>query len=132
MTTTADAPLRWRLAWQLGGLVLITAVVLASVVPPFSIWAAQGEDKLMHALAYLVLSSYYAGVVRPKRYALVALGLLGLGIALEFLQRELGYRIADPWDVAANAMGIALGLVAGLLGLSGWARAIERRYHSGP
>jgi VanZ family protein len=122
-----NRPLHWRIGWQVGGLLLILGLIAASLLPPIATLVARGEDKLLHALAYAALMLYYAGIVRPRYYAVVALGLMALGIGIEFLQRHLGYRVADPYDVAANAVGLAAGLILGLVGLRGWARAVEAR-----
>jgi len=120
--------LRWMLGWQIGGLLLIAALIAGSLLPPIAIMVARGEDKVLHAVAYGALSLYYAGLIRPRYYILIAVGLMGLGIAIELLQRRIGYRVADTYDVVANAAGIVAGLVLALAGLRRWACLIEARF----
>lgn len=116
-----SAPLRLqRLRWVLGGLLLlsIAALSLLPIRGP-DLGLPQG-DKWHHAFAYLVLTLYFGQLVaqgwRP-RFVLV-LGLLGYGIAIELAQSFTPTRQAELADLAANALGIALGLVllAGPLG----------------
>ena len=88
----------------------------------------RGEDKLLHALAYAVLMLYYTGIVRPRYYVVVIIGLMALGVGIEFLQGYLSYRVAESMDIAANATGLTIGLVLGLIGLRAWARKVEVRF----
>lgn len=75
-------------------------------------------DKLHHAAAFLVLTVLAGrGWPRLGPVALAAL-MLGAGIGIELIQGlPLIGRDADVWDVVADAVGIA----AGLLVLRGWA-----------
>ena len=41
-----------------------------------------------------------------------AAGFIAMGIALEFIQRWLGYRTSEVLDMAANSLGVALGWAA--------------------
>jgi VanZ family protein len=122
--------LRWGTAWQVGGLVLIAALVTLSLLPPIATLVARGEDKLLHGIAYAVLMIYYSGIVHPRRYVWVVVGLMLLGIAIEYLQGYVGYRAAELADVAANAIGMTVGLALGLFGLRRWARILEDRLSS--
>ena len=67
-------------------------------------------DKYMHAFAYSALmvwfASLYAG--RPRRLALAG-ALIGLGIALEFLQGLTDYRTFEIADMVADAAGVCAG-----------------------
>jgi VanZ family protein len=127
-TRVAIRPLRWGSRWQIGGVFLVLALITLSLLPPIATLVARGEDKLLHAMAYGTLMLYYSGLVRPRLYLVVVVGLMGLGIAIEALQGYVGYRAAEADDVIANGVGIATGLVLALLGLRGWARVIEARY----
>jgi len=37
------------------------------------------------------------------------LGWIGMGVGLEFIQGQLGYRTYDPFDMLANAIGVLIG-----------------------
>lgn len=45
-----------------------------------------------------------------------AVGFTCLGIGLEFMQGTLGYRSFEVADMAANALGVAIGWAAALAG----------------
>ncbi len=102
-----------RLWWVLGGLLLlsIAALSLLPIRGP-DLGLPQG-DKWHHAFAYLVLTLYFGQLVATgwrTRFVLV-LGLLGYGIAIELAQSFTPARQAELADLAANALGIAIGLV---------------------
>jgi VanZ family protein len=108
------APLQHhRYWWALGGL-LLAAIATLSLLPIHGpdLGLPQG-DKWQHAFAYLVLTSYFGQLVASgwrNRFVLV-LGLLGYGIGIELAQSFTPARQAELADLAANALGIALGLV---------------------
>ena len=57
----------------------------------------------------------------------VAAGMLAFGLVTELAQGlATRSRSADPLDLAADALGVAAGLLAARGGLDGWARMIER------
>ncbi|RMD71428.1 MAG: VanZ family protein [Gammaproteobacteria bacterium] len=84
----------------------MAAVVLLSLTPAPP--AGTSHDKLGHAMAYFLLMAWFAQIHR--RRWLIALGLLGLGIALEYLQILTG-RSFEVLDMAADALGIFLAWV---------------------
>ena len=56
----------------------------------------------------------------------IALILIVFGVLLEFLQTQLPYRLFDPLDLLANAVGVALGLLLSLTLLAEWCQRIEQ------
>lgn len=69
-----------------------------------------------------------AGLVARSRYLALAAALFALGVGLEWLQGALASgRVTDPRDVAANSLGVALGLALAHAGLGDWMRWIEAR-----
>lgn len=104
-------PYRWLALWGL----MLAAVIATSLLPardlpptPFS-----GFDKVEHFLAYAALSAYAVMLLpRVRIQALVAAGLIALGIGLEFAQSALtDSRQADSADALANALGALAGLL---------------------
>ncbi len=84
------------------------------------------SDKTEHFLAYFLLSMWFGGIYVRGRYWAIALGLLVLGVLIEFAQGAMGFgRQADAADVLANSSGIAAGLVLCWFGLGAWAQWIE-------
>jgi len=90
----------------------LVVVVVGSVVPSEDVpGAGRVSDKVMHLLGYAVLGALAAASLQPRRPVLAGLLLLGFGLALELVQRQLGYRSFEWADLASDALGIALGVL---------------------
>lgn len=94
---------------------LICAVAIAWLAfrPAVEIDAGLPWDKANHAMAFAVLT-FLAGRGWPRLARVgLALIMLAAGIGVELVQGapQVG-RDADAWDVAADAVGIALGWAA--------------------
>jgi len=70
-------------------------------------------DKVIHFTSYTILSMTFVLALRPVFFVPGLIGLVGMSIGIEFLQRYTG-RSFDTHDMVANACGVGLG---GLLGL---------------
>jgi len=68
-------------------------------------------DKLWHALAFAALVLPTAAL-DPKRLRWVVPAALGLGLAIELIQPQVG-RPASALDFAGDALGVALGVLMG-------------------
>lgn len=92
------------------------AIVWLSLTPSPPQIELEHGDKLGHFAAYGLLMFWFAQlhVERPTRAA-YALAFVAMGVALEFLQGELGYRAAEVFDMYANALGVLLGWAAALV-----------------
>jgi VanZ family protein len=106
------SPDRRRL-WQtllLALLFSITWLALSPAPPPA---ASVGWDKANHLLAFAALG--FAGVwalwPQPRHWGWLVLALLAYGLGIEIAQSFLPPRQADWHDVAADGLGIALGLL---------------------
>ena len=76
-------------------------------------------DKLGHSLAYAGTMFWFALLYSRRAVrAGYAAGLIAMGIALEFVQRGLGYRSFELLDMLADVVGVAVGW--------GIARAVDR------
>lgn len=104
-----------RRAAVLLGWALVAAIVWLSLTPsPPSIDIDQ-SDKLGHAFAYACAMFWFAQLyLRSAVRVRYALGLVALGIALEFVQGWVG-RDFELADMAADAFGVALGWGTALL-----------------
>jgi VanZ family protein len=92
------------------------AIVWLSVTPsPPHIDVEQG-DKLGHFFSYALLMFWFA-MLYAKRSARLAhaAGFIAMGIALEFVQRALGYRSFELYDMVADALGVLAGWAAAAL-----------------
>lgn len=118
-------PRLWLGLWLLG----IGAVIVLSLVPPPPLQVPRNFDKLEHLLAYVLLSAG-AVLLFARRHAQLwlAVGLVALGVALEFAQSLLTQtRVGDWADALANASGVAIGLLLSLTPLAGWLQRIDAR-----
>lgn len=76
----------------------------------------EASDKVGHLIAYGLLM-YWFGLlyVRKQTKALYAVGFTAMGITLEFLQGQLGYRTYEVFDMYANTLGVLIGLAAAFI-----------------
>ena len=92
------------------GWALAAAIVWLSLTPaPPRIDLEQG-DKLGHFLAYGSLMLWFS-LLYPRRATRIAYAFAwtGMGVGLEFIQGQLGYRTYEVYDMYANALGVLIG-----------------------
>jgi len=119
-------PLAHVRAWIAASVLLVAAVVYASLLPSVPVPDVVNSDKAAHFLAYAALATWFGGLVPRSRYGWVALALCGLGLGLEILQQAMGLgRSGDPYDLAANLAGVFAGLLLGLRRTGDWAVRFE-------
>ena len=105
---------------------MIAGVVVLSLIPIQADMV--GGDKLAHFLAYSSLSLWFGMIFSGKGRQLgIAAGFAAMGATLEFLQGMTGYRSFEIADMAANAMGAALGWGLAQTPLGNALAWIERR-----
>ncbi|MFY9317094.1 MAG: hypothetical protein WAO95_16245 [Burkholderiales bacterium] len=105
-----DGPVLKRKLCVAAGWALVAAIVWLSLTPaPPRIDIEQG-DKLGHFLGYGSLMLWFC-LLYPRRAARIAhaLAWTGMGVGLEFIQGQLGYRTYEPFDMVANALGVLIG-----------------------
>ena len=105
-------PLRRGRTWLALWLLAILALVVVCLLPGSDLPQLSVSDKLEHALAFLLLSSGAVQLfLRGKPLAIVVLGLLALGVAIELAQALLTTsRMMEAGDVVADAVGVAIGI----------------------
>lgn len=129
-------PLKNASLWRALSVVLLVVVLVAAVSP--ALWFfdtvndalswLDNSDKWVHALTFVALAIWFAGLFERQAWWRIAIGLLLFGLLVEFLQLQLSYRMADWHDIAANTAGIIVGLAVAAAGLGGWALRIEDWY----
>lgn len=119
-------PLRYPWLWLILGWALVLSVVIGSLVPASMLRAITVSDKILHAGSYFLLMIWFAGLYRRDKHPWVALALLLLGIALDVLQLDTSTRHFEVADIAADAIGILVGLALSMWVLEGWCRRLER------
>jgi VanZ family protein len=107
-------PLRRGRTWLALWLLAIVVLVVVCLLPGSDMPQLSVSDKLEHALAFLLLSSAAVQLfLRGKPLAIVVLGLLALGVAIELAQALLTTsRMMEAGDVVADAVGVAIGIVS--------------------
>ena len=126
-------PLRYAPQWRIASIALLVAVLFSTLAPAVWFWEEKNQlsswfksfDKLAHVLTFAVLTVWFAGQYRPHAYWRIAFGLTAFGMLIEVCQRLVGYRSAEWMDLAADVIGILLGLAIALSGIGGWSLRIE-------
>lgn len=119
-------PLRHRGLWLAASAALILLVIWGSLQTDVDLPTPGGFDKFEHLGTYLILALWFTGLYPRNRYGAVAAALLALGLAMETGQYLMAAgRIADPWDMAANTLGVGLGLVVAWRASGGWTPKVE-------
>lgn len=98
------------------GWVLAASIVWLSLTPsPPPIDIEQG-DKLAHFIAYGTLMFWFC-LLYTRRAPRIGYAVLwiGMGIGLEFIQGQLGYRTYEIFDMVANTLGVLIGWGAALM-----------------
>ncbi len=115
--------------WQAIGWIGLATVVATSVLTrPPQLPSFLGWDKAQHLLAYALLMWWFRQAFADgTRWVL---GLLALGVVLEFVQALTPARTFDYADMVANLLGVGIGiaLTMTLLGRTlAWCDALAER-----
>ncbi|MFG6447248.1 VanZ family protein [Roseateles sp. BYS180W] len=111
-----------RFALQLCFVLMVLGIATLAFMPHPPREVDTGWDKANHILAFLALAAAGRLAWRQRALPLVVL-LLAYGVLIELVQARIPGRSADPQDVVADSVGIALGLL-----LAAAATAVLRRW----
>jgi len=119
-------PALWLGLW---GLAIAIVVTLSLTPPPPFPDLPSGTDKLEHALSYGLLAAGAVQIfLRRRSQWLAGLGLIAMGVGLEFAQGAFTTdRMQDPWDALANSVGVVLGLATGFTPMREWLLRAQAR-----
>lgn len=126
-------PLRYAPQWRIASIVLLLAVLFSTLAPAVWLWSDKVQlvswlkhfDKWAHVVTFILLTVWFTGQYRPRAYWRIAVGLTAFGMLIEVCQRLVGYRSAEWIDLAADVVGILLGLAIAMAGFGGWSLRIE-------
>jgi VanZ family protein len=93
---------------------MVVTVVWLSLTPAPPRIDFEQSDKLGHFLAYGTLMFWFSQLYRKGTRVLYAIGFIAMGIGLEFIQGQLGYRTYEVFDMYANSLGVLLGWAVAL------------------
>ena len=117
--------------WVAGWVALLVLVATGSLMPSSGLpgIAFPGADKLQHGAGYALMSAYAVMLFATRRVRwTAAAGLLAFGIAIELAQGAFtADRNPELGDVAANAAGIAAGLLLARTHLASLLQRVDRR-----
>jgi len=116
-----------RKLWLSIGWLLVALVTYLSLIPDPPTINATGSDKVAHALAYGTLMLWFLQLYPIYRRPIIAVGLITMGILLEFLQGFTAARSFEYMDMVANTGGVTLGWLLGKTRLSMALDAFERQ-----
>lgn len=121
---------RWPALWVAIWIAMIAAVVASSLLPAHDLpEVPDGFDKVEHFVGYLILSAWAVMLFAHRRaQAIAAVGLIALGVALEFAQGAWTVsRMADSADALANSLGVLAGLMLGPTAIGGLLVCVEEK-----
>lgn len=107
---TFDIGPRTRVVIFMFGLLGIAMAFTASLVSHKQV----PLDKIIHFSGYFVLSTTFVLALRPIFFIPGLIGLIGMSIGIEFLQRYTG-RSFDVSDMVANSIGVVSGGMTGTI-----------------
>lgn len=104
-------PLRLVKVWLPLGWLAVFLLIYQSLNPsPPELPEWPLGDKMAHLIAYTGTMLWFGFIYKPgKKYLLLGLSLILLGVALELLQGASGYRTMEVSDASANALGVFAG-----------------------
>lgn len=115
-------PKWWLGLWWLAiAAVIVVCLAPSSSLPPLP----RNSDKIQHVLGYFVMAAAAVQIFRRDRALwIVAVGLVAMGIGIEFAQGALTEtRARDPFDALANTVGVLLGMA---VAFSPWRDLLQR------
>ena len=126
-------PLRYVRRWQIASAFLLIFVLASTLIPAAWFWSSSRDfgswlinfDKWLHGITFVILAVWFAGLYRPRSYWRIGVGLILFGLFIEACQQLVAYRSAEMFDVAADIIGIVIGLVIAGAGLGGWTLRLE-------
>ena len=112
---------------------MLLTVFAGTLLPAFWLWPIESRltlfqfDKWLHGTTFVFLAVWFSGQYAKTHYIRIAFGLFLFGIIIELCQRMVSYRTAELMDLAADTLGIAIGLAIAIAGAGGWSLRFEER-----
>lgn len=124
---TGERALRYSNLWQVIAYLIILSIIVLSLIPnPEKVTPFSASDKILHTLAYAAAMFWFGLCFRRGRLFIIGIILIILGIIIEIIQGQTGYRTMSFYDVVANVTGIAIGLMLSFSRLSLTLQYIEK------
>lgn len=105
-----------RAACVAAGWTIAAAIVWLSLTPLLLQIDLEQGDKLGHFVAYGTLMFWFCLLYKRRKVRIAYAALwIAMGVGLEFIQGQLGYRTYEVYDMYANTLGVLIGWGAALL-----------------
>jgi len=118
--------LRFPRFWLIAGWMAVIAALIVCLAPPKYVEVPGANDKVEHALGFILLTLWFCGIYQRRRYWLVAGAFLLFGVFVEIMQAWMNVgRNGDIHDVYADIVGISAGVLIALTPIGRWPRWIE-------
>jgi len=129
-------PLHYARRWRFASVILLVLVLVLTLMPAVWFWSDRRVfvswffdiDKWLHGITFTSLAIWFAGQYRPRSYWRIGVGLMIFGLLIEACQRLVSYRSSEWFDVAADSVGIIIGLTVASAGIGGWSLRVENWY----
>ncbi|WP_161626917.1 VanZ family protein [Sulfuricella denitrificans] len=112
--------------WRAAGWFGVGLIIYLSLTPSPPQINIDNGDKLGHFAAYGLVTLWFAQLYTGLRQRIgLVIGMVGLGIAMEYAQGTTDYRSFEVADMVADAIGACLGWIAApprLPSLLSWAK----------
>jgi hypothetical protein len=118
--------LRYKWLWLGAGLAALALILGLALLPVGGrILPVMIGDKVAHFAAFMVLTLWFSGIFEPRFAPQLTLALAGYGVLIEVLQGFTTVRMADPYDVLSDLIGISAGWLLASAGLHRWCGRVE-------
>lgn len=118
--------LRYRRSWMLGGILMLVVIAIVCLMPMEELPKTGFSDKTEHLLAFGAVAFWFGSIVMRYDLPWLALLLVAFGGLVEVGQEAMHLGRHGDWrDLAADTLGIVLGLGLALTPLGHWARVVE-------
>jgi VanZ family protein len=121
--------LKYLRFWLILGWGMVFLVAVLSLIPsPQVLGPVLPSDIVIHLLAYSSLMLWFGCIYSTgRRYLILGLVLILIGIVLEFLQGMTSYRCFEYKDMLVNFFGVLLGWLLSMTRISSFLIFVEQR-----
>jgi VanZ family protein len=120
--------LRYRRSWLTGGIAMVLIITVVCLLPSTELPSTGLSDKTEHFLAFGALAFWFGSIVVRRDLPWVFVAVVAFGGLIEFLQSAMGLgRQGDLLDLAAESIGVAIGVLLALTPLGRWSLWVEQQ-----